>query len=108
MGYQFQVLYPNDEGSSFNLDYYVNKHMPMVMERWGKFGLKGYTVTEYKPGADGAKPKYSAAGFLFWDTAEDLQAALASQEDLTAIFADVPNYANVEPVVLSGPVVGSK
>ncbi len=24
------VLYPNEEGKKFDLDYYLNKHLPMV------------------------------------------------------------------------------
>ena len=27
------VLYPNTEGSKFDLDYYVNSHMPMEIGR---------------------------------------------------------------------------
>src|SRR5437773_10674077 len=34
------VMYPRTEGDSFDMDYYVNKHMPMVRDRCGE-ALKG-------------------------------------------------------------------
>ena len=34
------VLYP--AGANFNLDYYTAKHMPMVMDKWGQYGLKSW------------------------------------------------------------------
>ena len=29
------IFYPNDEGKIFDMDYYVNSHIPMVMEKLG-------------------------------------------------------------------------
>ena len=29
------VLYPNDEGKTFDMEYYCNKHIPMVREKLG-------------------------------------------------------------------------
>ena len=29
------VLYPADKGSKFDIDYYCNKHMPMVQQKLG-------------------------------------------------------------------------
>ncbi len=29
------ILYPNDEGKTFNMQYYSNKHMPMVASLLG-------------------------------------------------------------------------
>jgi hypothetical protein len=28
------VMYPNEAGSSFNHEYYLQKHIPLVRERW--------------------------------------------------------------------------
>ncbi|KAJ9628136.1 uncharacterized protein PV06_05966 [Exophiala oligosperma] len=108
MTFHVQVLYPNDEGAKFDLDYYVKTHMPLVVEKWSKYGLKGYNVTEYKPGPDGAKPKYSTSGTLIWDKPEDVQTAMGSGDDAAAIFGDIPNFSNVQPIILSGPIVDSK
>lgn len=29
------VLYPNIEGTKFDMEYYCNKHMPMVQQKMG-------------------------------------------------------------------------
>ena len=33
------VMYPNEAGSSFNHEYYLQKHIPLVRERWSPMGL---------------------------------------------------------------------
>jgi len=33
------VMYPQSEGKSFNLEYYMNKHMKLVKEKLGPLGL---------------------------------------------------------------------
>ena len=38
------VMYPQSEGKSFNLEYYMNKHMKLVKERLGSLGLVGSEV----------------------------------------------------------------
>lgn len=35
------VFYPTDSEATFNLDYYVSKHMPMVFDLMGPKGMKG-------------------------------------------------------------------
>ena len=38
------VLYPNEAGKKFDFDYYQNKHMKLVRERWGSMGLQKIEV----------------------------------------------------------------
>lgn len=40
------VIYPKTETSTFDLDYYMKTHMPLVQEKWGAHGLKNWTVTK--------------------------------------------------------------
>ena len=35
------VLYENVDDATFDLDYYLAKHMPLVDEKFKPFGLKG-------------------------------------------------------------------
>ena len=46
------VLYPNNEGSNFDMDYYCNKHIPMVKDKLGA-ACKGVAVDQ---GMGGAAP----------------------------------------------------
>ena len=53
------VLYPNTEGSRFDMDYYVNKHMPMVQSKLGSSCL-GVKRHEDSPFCDTRIPHPSA------------------------------------------------
>ena len=44
------VLYPNPEGATFDMDYYLATHMPLVSESWSQYGLKGWEVVQFGPG----------------------------------------------------------
>ena len=37
---KFSIFYPNEEGKTFDMDYYVNSHIPMIQEKLGG-ALKG-------------------------------------------------------------------
>lgn len=106
MPFYATVLYPNDDDIKFDMSYYLSKHMPLMQEQFTKHGLKSWEVIEYKPGADGAKPLYAYGANLVFDTAEQLQAALGS-EDAKPVFGDMANYTNKQPVFLGGQVTGS-
>jgi len=37
------VFYPNEEGKKFDMEYYCNKHIPMVQQKLGA-AVKGVSV----------------------------------------------------------------
>ena len=91
------VMYPNDEGSKFDMDYYVNKHMPLVGERCGA-ALRGMSVDQGIGGAAPGQPAtYSAVGCLLFDSVEDFQNAFAPHAG--EIMGDIPNYTDTTPVI---------
>jgi uncharacterized protein (TIGR02118 family) len=98
------VIYPNEDDTKFDLDYYLKTHMPLVKSKWASYGLKGYTVSEYQPGPDGAKPPYIVGCVLHWDNAEDLQKAMGASDCTEPIFGDIPNFCNKQPILLTGEV----
>jgi uncharacterized protein (TIGR02118 family) len=91
------VMYLNEAGKSFDLDYYCNKHMPLVQERVGA-ALKGISVLKgIAGGAPGSPPPYLAIGELTFESAEAFKAAFGPQAK--TIMADVPRFTNATPVV---------
>jgi hypothetical protein len=38
-GAAVSILYPRTANSTFELDYYLSKHMPLVAKFWTKYGL---------------------------------------------------------------------
>jgi uncharacterized protein (TIGR02118 family) len=82
---RFSVFYPDGEGSTFDHEYYRSAHVPLCQETWHPVRV------EIDRGVDGP---HVAAVHFFFDTADDLQAALAS-EGTAAIVADVANYTTI-------------
>lgn len=91
------VLYPHEEGKKFDMDYYLNKHIPMVREKLGDALKNAAVEAGLAGGAPGSPPTYVAMGHLFFDSAESFQAAFAPHAQ--AIMADIPNYSQVTPVM---------
>ena len=106
MTFHVNVLYPNDEGATFDMDYYLKTHMPLVKKHWASFGLQGYTVTQAQPGPDGAKPQYSVLATLIWEKGENVAKAMGDQPSVGVIMGDIPNFSNKQPIFISGDVVG--
>jgi uncharacterized protein (TIGR02118 family) len=85
---RFSVFYPFSEGTTFDHDYYRSTHVPLCAETWHPVRV------EIDRGIDG--PNVAAVHFFF-DSADDLQAALSS-EGTGAIAADVANYTTITSV----------
>ena len=91
------VFYPYVKGAQFNIDYYCQKHMPMVKEKLGKacadigvdFGLGG--------GGPDTPPTYIAIGYILTDNLEQFQAAVAKHD--AEFRSDLPNYTTIQPII---------
>ena len=99
------VLYENVDDATFDLDYYMAKHMPLVEEKFKPFGIKGWRVLKAVGTPVGGKPLYSVIANLEFDAADQFRAAVAAEGGM--VFGDVPNFSNKDPVVVIGDLVGS-
>jgi uncharacterized protein (TIGR02118 family) len=91
------VLYPNDEGKRFDMDYYCNTHIPMAREKLGAACKK----IEVDQGLGGAGPgvpaPYIAVAHLQFESMDDFGTAfLPAEADFKA---DGPNYTDIVPVI---------
>lgn len=95
--FKVAILYPNGEGKSFDMDYYKNKHMPMVAGYLGK-NLKFYEIDKGIAGRTPAdKVPYLAVGYFYVNDIAEYNKAIAQHRD--AIVSDFKNYTNMQPVV---------
>lgn len=90
------ILYPNEEGKDFNMNYYVQKHMPMVAELFGT-PLKGYGIEEGITAASPEETPYVALGYFLFDSLEDYHNAFVP--NAKEILGDIPNYTSIKPVI---------
>ena len=67
---KLSVLYPNEEGKKFDMDYYLSKHLPMIADKLGS-ALKNTSAEQGLAGAEPGSPAtYIAMGHLFFDSVE--------------------------------------
>ncbi len=91
------ILYPNEEGKTFDMDYYSQKHMPMVAELFGA-PLKSYSIDRGIAGRTPEEPvPYIAIGCFYFDQLSDYDNAFGPNAE--KILSDIPNYTNIQPVV---------
>ncbi|HVA17697.1 MAG TPA: EthD family reductase [Candidatus Dormibacteraeota bacterium] len=91
------VLYPSQEGSTFDMAYYCNTHIPMVRRLLAP-AVKGVAVEQGIGGmAPGSPAPYTAMGHLLFESLEAFQTAFAPHAQ--AILSDIPNYTRAQPVI---------
>lgn len=98
------VLYPTKEGATFDMDYYLQKHMPLVQARWGPFGLSQWLVTDLRQTAGSP---YAVQATLVWDTGLE-GFKKAGEEHGPEVMGDVPKFSSEQPIMLTGVVVGKQ
>jgi uncharacterized protein (TIGR02118 family) len=91
------ILYPNGDGKKFDMDYYSNKHMPMVANLLGD-SLKLFEIDKGIAGRTPDEPiPYLAIGYLYFDKLSAYQNSFRPNAE--KIRNDIPNYTNIQPVV---------
>lgn len=88
-------MYPKTDDSTFDMDYYTSTHMPMLAAALGD-ACKGWGATTVKSG------DWEAIGWCHAESQEAFDAAMAAKG--AEIMGDVPNYTNVQPVLVVGEV----
>ena len=91
------VMYRNGPDASFDESFYLQKHLPVVRERWSELGLKQSDVLKGIGQPDGTPPAYRMMALLTFGSLQDFRNA--GKAHGREIFADIPNFTNVQPVV---------
>ncbi len=99
MAISLQVLYPISDGATFDYDYYVSKHIPLVGKIFGEHGMTSMGASKGVSGGPVPEPGYFAIATMMFPDEASLGAAMEAGGE---IFADIPNYTSVQPDVLVG------
>ena len=87
------VLYP--KGHDFDMDYYRDKHLPLVRRLLAPMGMT--SLNYYRPDGDAA---YQLVAELRFETRAITEAALATHGPETQ--ADIGNFTDAPPLILIG------
>lgn len=91
------VVYPNKSGATFDMEYYLSKHIPMVQKKLGA-AVKGVTVDQgLNGGQPGTEAAYRVIASLLCDSAEAFQNAFIRHA--AEIQGDIPRYTNIAPTI---------
>ncbi len=91
------IFYPSGKGNTFDMDYYLGTHIPLVRRLSGaalnrvevELGIGGL--------APGSAPAYLAMGHLFFESVATFQAAF--EPNAAVISGDIPNCTNTQPII---------
>jgi len=96
------AAYPRHAGKKFDLDYYVNTHLPFVSRKFGPYGLKKIEVDKGVGTHTGGESPFFAIGYLYFNTLEDFHKAYAAVG--AEVVADHVKYTDVQPMIQVGEV----
>jgi len=94
--FRLNVAYPAAANAKFDFDYYVTKHMPLIMSLVGESAVR-FEAGKGLAGEGGAPAPYVATGQVYLKDLEGLQAAFVNH--MPEIMADIAKYTNIAPVV---------
>jgi uncharacterized protein (TIGR02118 family) len=91
------VLYPNTDGATFDMNYYLTSHIPMLQRELGS-ALKGCVVEQGLGGRDpGTKAEFAVLCHLRFDSVEAYHQAIGPVSE--QVRNDVANYASEPPII---------
>ena len=101
--FKVSVMYPNQEGARFDIDYYRTKHMELVRRHLKPFGLVKTGVDKGVSGGGNAPAPYICVGLLYFETPEGYEKGIAQCGPI--LRGDIPNFTTLKPVRLISEVL---
>jgi uncharacterized protein (TIGR02118 family) len=97
------AYYKNIEGKKFDIDYYLNKHLPFVQQICGE-SLKKISVDRGLFGNEpNSMPVYINVTHLYFENMESFQNSMSP--NFNKIFEDAPNFTEIEPVMQISEII---
>jgi uncharacterized protein (TIGR02118 family) len=94
--FKVSVMYPNQDGMRFDIEYYRSEHMPLVRRHLEPFGLVRTEVLKGISGTGGQPAPYVCIGNLYFETVDGYEKGIAASAG--ALRSDIPHFTNVTPV----------
>ncbi|ALJ14316.1 EthD family reductase [Sphingopyxis macrogoltabida] len=91
------AIYPNEPGSRFDAGYYQSSHARTAQALLAPHGLTAIRTTVGTAALDGSPPPFWAVSEMHFTSRAAFDAGIAAEG--AALFADIPNYTNVTPIL---------
>lgn len=95
--FKVEILYPNEEGKTFNMNYYEKAHMPLMAGLLGK-NLKFYEIDK---GIAGRTPNdvvpFVAIGYFYCYDVTEYNKVVG--QNIVIILNDIKKYTNIQPTI---------
>jgi uncharacterized protein (TIGR02118 family) len=91
------VMYPNAEGKKFDMEYYIDHHIPLVSKTFGDALQDASYDKGLGGGAPGTPAIYVAMANLFFNSMEEFGQAFGAAAP--TLMGDLPNFTDIAPVV---------
>ncbi|KAL5606674.1 hypothetical protein BROUX41_003070 [Berkeleyomyces rouxiae] len=101
--FSVSFTYAHDPAASFDIDYYLKTHMPLVESHWKQYGLLGYKVIQFDVSDASNPPPLRVVCVSSWKDEASWQAAIKSPE-MPTVMADVPNFTTIPVKPYAGTI----
>ena len=96
------VLYPNRAGTTFDMAYYLNHHIPMVRQLLGS-ALERVSIEQGISGEEPGSPApYVTTCHLLFDSVQGYKTSFGPHAQ--EIIEDIPKYTDSQPLIQIGEV----
>lgn len=99
------ILYPNRDDSSFDMQYYLDVHMPLVEKHWRPVGLLSWKIIEFNARKGDAQiSPQSIANLMTWEDEASYRAAFEGP-GASLICGDTSKFCNQQPILIAGRTI---
>lgn len=91
------VIYPNQQNKKFDVDYFINTHMPLVVEKYTPYGLIKAEVDSAKSKEGAQAAPYIAIGYMMFESTKSFMHAYKSAGH--EVMPDIENFTDIEPSI---------
>lgn len=97
------VIYSADSSVRFDLDYYLQKHIPLVKERWAPYGMTDVKVVRGTAKADGSAPDFRLMTLMTFTSLDAFKAAGAAHG--REVSGDVANFTDKRGIMQINEII---
>ena len=93
---KFSIYYPYSEAATFDMHYYLERHVPLVRKELQEFDCEQIEVVLGQPGIMNKCPHFIAVANLYFADSASMGIALKARGRV--LVSDIKNFTDIVPV----------